>query len=68
MSAVSATSSTFLRGTPIKLSAPTPRVQRRDGRTQTKAKYGDADQYFDLDDLESTVGSWDMYGQQDDKR
>lgn len=27
------------------------------------AKYGDESQYFDLQDLENTVGSWDMYGQ-----
>jgi len=29
----------------------------------TKAKYGDESVYFDLDDVESTTGSWDVYGE-----
>merc|ERR1719213_583418 len=27
------------------------------------SKYGDDSIYFDLDDIENTTGSWDMYGQ-----
>eukprot|EP01024_Parvocaulis_polyphysoides_P053820 TRINITY_DN5389_c0_g2_i1.p1 TRINITY_DN5389_c0_g2~~TRINITY_DN5389_c0_g2_i1.p1 ORF type:complete len:139 (+),score=31.66 TRINITY_DN5389_c0_g2_i1:87-503(+) len=34
----------------------------------TKANYGDEGKYFDLNDLENTTGSWDMYGQEDEKR
>ena len=29
---------------------------------QTKAKYGDESVYFDLGDVESTTGAWDVYG------
>ncbi|KAF8061289.1 hypothetical protein HT031_004379 [Scenedesmus sp. PABB004] len=32
------------------------------------AKYGENSRYFDLTDLENTTGSWDMYGQDSDKR
>ena len=32
------------------------------------AKYGDESIYFDLNDLENTIGSWDMYGQEDKNR
>ena len=32
------------------------------------AKYGDESVYFDLKDIESTVGSWDLYGQDSPKR
>ena len=28
----------------------------------TNAKYGDDGKYFDLNDIENTSGSWDMYG------
>nr|6ZZX_H Chain H, Photosystem I reaction center subunit VI-chloroplastic-like [Chlorella ohadii]6ZZY_H Chain H, Photosystem I reaction center subunit VI-chloroplastic-like [Chlorella ohadii] len=31
-------------------------------------KYGEESRYFDLKDLENTVGSWDMYGQEDKSR
>merc|ERR1711912_104246 len=31
-------------------------------RVNSRAKYGDESVYFDLDDLENTVGSWEMYG------
>eukprot|EP01023_Acetabularia_acetabulum_P045229 TRINITY_DN4579_c0_g1_i4.p4 TRINITY_DN4579_c0_g1~~TRINITY_DN4579_c0_g1_i4.p4 ORF type:complete len:139 (+),score=34.52 TRINITY_DN4579_c0_g1_i4:179-595(+) len=33
-----------------------------------RASYGEEGKYFDLNDLENTTGSWDMYGQEDDKR
>merc|ERR1712151_645687 len=33
-----------------------------------KSKYGDNSIYFDLDDIENTTGSWDMYGQDEKKR
>merc|ERR1712093_144929 len=32
------------------------------------AKYGDESIYFDLDDMENTVGSWEMYGEDGKKR
>merc|ERR1719213_392064 len=32
------------------------------------SKYGDNSIYFDLDDIENTTGSWDMYGQDEKKR
>merc|ERR1712178_527822 len=31
-------------------------------RVNLRAKYGDESVYFDLGDLENTVGSWEMYG------
>merc|ERR1712157_137182 len=39
-------------------------VNRRSARstTITQSKYGDDGKYFDLDDIENTSGSWDMYG------
>lgn len=60
--------STFVRGTPVRMSAPKARVQRAPICTAPRAKYGESDRYFDLDDLENTLGSWDMYGQEDQKR
>ncbi|PSC68993.1 pyridoxal phosphate [Micractinium conductrix] len=33
-----------------------------------QAKYGEDSRYFDLSDLENSVGSWDMYGQEDKNR
>ena len=36
--------------------------------TRVMAKYGEEGRLFDLSDLENTVGSWDMYGQEDEKR
>ena len=35
---------------------------------RASAKYGDEGRFFDLSDLENTIGSWDMYGQQDASR
>merc|ERR1719261_2387667 len=32
------------------------------------SKYGDESIYFDLDDIENTVGSWEMYGEDGKKR
>merc|ERR1719335_1378845 len=32
------------------------------------SKYGDESVYFDLSDMENTVGSWNMYGKDDKKR
>merc|ERR1711904_264098 len=41
----------------------------RDGRSLlSKAKYGDESIYFDLNDMSNTIGSWDLYGQDGDKR
>ncbi|WZN66185.1 subunit VI of photosystem I reaction centre [Chloropicon roscoffensis] len=34
-------------------------------RTVTSAKYGEEGKYFDLNDIENTSGSWDMYGMEE---
>merc|ERR1712118_197050 len=34
----------------------------------SNSKYGDDSVYFDLNDMSNTIGSWDLYGQDDDKR
>eukprot|EP00208_Stichococcus_sp_RCC1054_P002792 CAMPEP_0206139398 /NCGR_PEP_ID=MMETSP1473-20131121/5824_1 /ASSEMBLY_ACC=CAM_ASM_001109 /TAXON_ID=1461547 /ORGANISM="Stichococcus sp, Strain RCC1054" /LENGTH=136 /DNA_ID=CAMNT_0053533175 /DNA_START=62 /DNA_END=472 /DNA_ORIENTATION=+ len=43
-------------------------VPLRTTRSVAVKGYGKESQYFDLDDLENTVGSWEMYGVEDDKR
>mmetsp|Transcript_14496 Transcript_14496/g.31511 ORF Transcript_14496/g.31511 Transcript_14496/m.31511 type:complete len:134 (+) Transcript_14496:70-471(+) len=48
-------------------SAVRPRVAARRA-VKVCAKYGENSKYFDLQDLENTTGSWDMYGQDDKKR
>eukprot|EP00210_Caulerpa_lentillifera_P006791 g6490.t1 len=68
MSVVAAKSASFVRGTPLKTPPAKSRISRTPASVTPRAKYGDADQYFDLNDLEDTVGSWDLYGQQDEKR
>eukprot|EP00210_Caulerpa_lentillifera_P008906 g8497.t1 len=68
MSIVAAKTASFVRGTPLKLHQSKTRISRTPVRLTPCAKYGDKDQYFDLDNLEDTVGSWDLYGQQDEKR
>ncbi|EEH57914.1 photosystem I subunit VI, chloroplast precursor [Micromonas pusilla CCMP1545] len=41
-----------------------PVAARRASRaTAAKAKYGDESVYFDLGDVESTTGAWDVYGE-----
>merc|ERR1711904_638826 len=40
----------------------TARASNRRQAHVTQAKYGDDGKYFDLDDIENTAGSWDMYG------
>lgn len=69
MAAASAKVSGFVRGSPVRV-AQQPRAPRLPTRARSppKAKYGEQDQYFDLNDLENTLGSWDMYGQEDEKR
>lgn len=37
-------------------------------RVVPQAKYGDESVYFDLDDVEQTVGAWDMYAVDSSKR
>ena len=37
-------------------------MSRSQNATKTSAKYGDESVYFDLGDVESTTGSWDVYG------
>ena len=69
MAFVATKSASFLKGTPVATPLLRPRAPRQAAAVVApRAKYGDADQYFDLDDLEDTVGSWDLYGQQDEKR
>jgi photosystem I subunit 6 len=44
---------------------PRPRIpfpHLKNSAVQTNAKYGDESVYFDLGDVESTTGSWDVYG------
>ncbi|KAI3436498.1 hypothetical protein D9Q98_005915 [Chlorella vulgaris] len=43
---------------------------RRTGakRAAVQAKYGEESRFFDLQDLENTIGSWDMYGKEDKDR
>merc|ERR1719386_168521 len=38
------------------------------GISPVMAKYGDESVYFDLDDMENTVGSWEMYGEDGKER
>lgn len=71
MAASSAKASAFARGSAARPVLP-PRIRASRpasaARLAPKAKYGQENQYFDLDDLENTLGSWDMYGQEDEKR
>ncbi|KAK9834092.1 hypothetical protein WJX74_003767 [Apatococcus lobatus] len=69
--ATTSVSSSFCRGAPVQsrkacLKAQARRLPSR--AAPVKAKYGDESQFFDLDDLEDTAGSWDLYGQEDTKR
>ena len=41
---------------------PIPFPNLKNSAVQTNAKYGDESVYFDLGDVESTTGSWDVYG------
>ncbi|KAK9832672.1 hypothetical protein WJX84_011179 [Apatococcus fuscideae] len=68
--ASSSAGSTFTRGAPLQSRKSGLQARRLSSRavTPVKAKYGDESQFFDLDDLEDTAGSWDLYGQQDTKR
>jgi len=65
---ISSKASTFVRGTAV--CRPSRAAARRTSRVATpvRAKYGEESQYFDLDDLENTLGSWDLYGQDSEKR
>lgn len=47
--------------------AQRPRVAARRS-VQVNAKYGESSKYFDLQDLENTTASWDLYGVDDPKR
>lgn len=66
---ISAKASIFVKGTAVcrPCRAQTRRVNSRVA-TPVRAKYGEESQYFDLNDLENTLGSWDLYGQESDKR
>ncbi|GIL83587.1 hypothetical protein Vretimale_10392 [Volvox reticuliferus] len=50
-----------------RVAAQRPRVAARKAVT-VRAKYGEQSRYFDLQDLENSTGSWDMYGVEDKKR
>merc|ERR1719198_1258242 len=45
--------------------APSSRYRRM---SPNRAKYGDDSVFFDLSDMENTIGSWEMYGQDDQNR
>ncbi|KAK9808153.1 hypothetical protein WJX73_002473 [Symbiochloris irregularis] len=62
----SAFTGTPVRAAPVRSLAHRRAVSRR--AAVTKAKYGDESQFFDLDDLENTAGSWDLYGKEDERR
>ncbi|KAI8112914.1 hypothetical protein M9434_004234 [Picochlorum sp. BPE23] len=67
MSALAATKTcTFVRGTKAIVSQK--KATKAVRGTRVMAKYGEEGRLFDLSDLENTVGSWDMYGQEDEKR
>lgn len=44
-----------------------PRLISRSA-VKVQAKYGEQSKFFDLQDMENTAGSWDMYGVDDTKR
>jgi len=49
--------------------ASRPRAAVRTTRSvKVCAKYGEQSRYFDLNDLENSTGSWELYGTEDDKR
>ncbi|KAL4440732.1 hypothetical protein ABPG77_000441 [Micractinium sp. CCAP 211/92] len=48
--------------------AAKPAGRRAMRAAPVQAKYGEESRYFDLNDLENTIGSWDMYGQEDKNR
>eukprot|EP00775_Hariotina_reticulata_P008894 gene8894-9071_t len=53
----------------LRAAASRPRVTTRSTRAvKVCAKYGENSRYFDLNDIENTTGSWDLYGQDSDKR
>ncbi|DBA68984.1 hypothetical protein WJX82_007816 [Trebouxia sp. C0006] len=68
--AVSARASTFAVGTPVRQHTVARTQARRASRLSApvRAKYGDESQFFDLDDLENSAGSWDLYGTEDERR
>uniref|UniRef100_A0A061SLB4 Photosystem I subunit VI n=1 Tax=Tetraselmis sp. GSL018 TaxID=582737 RepID=A0A061SLB4_9CHLO len=67
LSLCSAKSAAFVKGTSLRAHRPV-QAQRPRARLVTRAKYGEDSKYFDLNDLENTLGAWDMYGQEDEKR
>nr|ABA01145.1 chloroplast photosystem 1 11 kDa subunit [Chlamydomonas incerta] len=50
-----------------RVAASRPRVAARKA-VRVSAKYGENSRYFDLQDMENTTGSWDMYGVDEKKR
>jgi photosystem I subunit 6 len=48
--------------TGCKVVAKTSMKSRRSVQKKVSAKYGDESVYFDLGDVESTTGAWDVYG------
>merc|ERR1719213_856587 len=53
---------------PNKKVLPITRVSSLRKTISVNAKYGDESVYFDLDDMENTAGSWEMYGRDGKKR
>eukprot|EP01023_Acetabularia_acetabulum_P021728 TRINITY_DN2146_c0_g1_i1.p4 TRINITY_DN2146_c0_g1~~TRINITY_DN2146_c0_g1_i1.p4 ORF type:complete len:138 (-),score=40.82 TRINITY_DN2146_c0_g1_i1:139-552(-) len=63
------TTKTACAGKPVQTGRANMRkVAARNSVLVPKAAYGEEGKYFDLSDLENTTGSWDMYGQEDEKR
>merc|ERR1711966_224438 len=66
LAATASTSSAFLKGTKVPVTAP--RRAAKAAKIVPQAKYGDESVYFDLNDVENTAGAWDMYGVDSSKR
>ncbi|KFM26724.1 Photosystem I reaction center subunit VI, chloroplastic [Auxenochlorella protothecoides] len=61
---------TFATGTRPVARGPRPTQSRAHVRAAVvpRAKYGDDNKYFDLNDLENTIGSWELYGHEEKAR
>ncbi|KAL4551164.1 hypothetical protein Ndes2526B_g05470 [Nannochloris sp. 'desiccata'] len=63
-----AKSSAFVCGKPIVQTRVAARRVSAKRTSPVVAKYGEEGRFFDLSDLENTIGSWDMYGQDEKRR
>ncbi|CAG9465221.1 unnamed protein product [Pedinophyceae sp. YPF-701] len=62
-----ASAKTSFAGVAVRSQAPRARAQAR-ASVRVQAKYGENGKYFDSNDIENTVGAWDMYGKEDSQR